>query len=152
MLDQLQIYYDTYEEKLLKLYEKLSPIAAILGSSNHPKDAPCNEEFYESVEKWIREFLAASPTQEEVEKVTGWILMLAKEHREQKTYWFCYALQGLTRDLIPLISQAKALELQKCFDEAYPKREWLPIQREIYKMLENRSGQAGPKRGLFRRS
>ena len=152
MLDELQGYYARYEEKLRKLYEKLSPIAAIFGSSDHPKDAPCNEEFYENVENWIKAFLAATPAQQDVEEVAAWVLMLAKENREKKTYWFCYALHGLAKDLIPLMSRGKALELQKQFDDAYPKREWLPIQREIYKLLEKQSGQAGPKRGLFRRS
>ena len=152
MLDQLFAYYNTYEDKLLKLYEKASPMAGILGMGNHPKDAPCNDEFYENVENWTKEFLEGTPSQQVAEAAANWMLKLAHEHRKDKTYWFSCAIQGHAKGLILLMGQGEALELQKWFDEAYPARERLPIQREIVKLLEKQSGQAvSKKRGLFRK-
>ena len=152
MLDQLFAYYNSYEKELLERYDKASPMAGILGIGQHPKDDRCNEVFYENVQNWTREFLAGSPSQQDAEAAVSWMLKLAQEHRQDKTYWFCYAIQAHTKDLIPMMSQEKALELQKWFDGAYPIRERLPIQQEVYKALEKRSGKSGPKKlGLFRR-
>ena len=152
MLTQLCAYYDDYEKILLKRYENISPLAGVLGMGNHPKDDPCNTVFYENVENWVKEFMAGSPSQEAVEEVAEWILKLAKAHREEKTYWICYALQGQAKGLIPMISQAKAQELLTWFEDAYPAKEWLPVQEEIYKALKKQSGKSVPqKRGLFRR-
>lgn len=152
MLGQLFAYYENYEKELRKLYAKASPMAGILGMGNHPKDAPCNMEFYENVENWTREFLASNPSQPEVEEVAEWMLRLADDHRKDKTYWFASAIQVHTKELIPLMSREKALELYQWYESAYPVKEWLPIQREIHKTLQKQSGQSGPKmRGLFRK-
>ena len=152
MLDQLRAYYDDYEKKLLKLYDKMSPMAGVWGMGNHPKDDPCNEVFYENVEGWTKEFLAGSPSAQEAEEAANWILRLAHEHKADKTFWFCNAIQIHAKGLIPLMGQEEARELQKWYDEAYPALERLPIQREIYKALEKRSGKSGAKKfGFFRK-
>ena len=152
MLSQLCAYYDEYEEKLLKLYEKASPMAGVWGMGNHPKDAPCNEEFYENIETWTREFLAGNPSQQEAEAVAEWMLRLAEVHRQDKTFWFCFAIQVHAKGLIPLMSREKAHELKNWYDEAYPLRERLPTQRDIYKALEKKSGLHGDKNfGFFRK-
>ena len=152
MLDQLLTYYEDYEKKLRKVYEKASPMAGVWGMGNHPKDDPCNEQFYENVENWTKEFLAGSPSQQEAEEAAEWMIRLAQEHRQDKTFWFCYAIQAHAKDLIPLMSQEKALELQKWYDEAYPKLERLPAQNEVYKVLQKHSGQSGFKGlNLFRK-
>ena len=131
MLSQLCAYYDEYEEKLLKLYEKASPMAGVWGMGNHPKDAPCNEE---------------------AEAVAEWMLRLAEVHRQDKTFWFCFAIQVHAKGLIPLMSREKAHELKNWYDEAYPLRERLPTQRDIYKALEKKSGLHGDKNfGFFRK-
>ena len=152
MLDQLLTYYEDYEKKLRKVYEKASPMAGVWGMGNHPKDDPCNEQFYENVENWTKEFLAGSPSQQEAEEAAEWMIRLAQEHRQDKTFWFCYAIQAHAKDLIPLMSQEKALELQKWYDDAYAIPERLPTQQAIYKALAKRSGNAGVKKfGLFRK-
>ena len=153
MLNQLFAYYDIYERELLALYAKASPFAGILGMGNHPKDDACNEVFYRNVENWAREFLSGAPSQQEAEVAVNWMLKLAYVHRNDKTCMFCYAIQSHAKGLIPLMGQEQALELQKWYDGTYPARDRLPIQWDVYKALEKRSGQAGPKkRGLFRRT
>ena len=153
MLNQLFAYYDAYERELLEKYAKASPFAGVLGMGNHPKDDPCNEVFYHNVENWTRKFLAGTPSQQEAEVAANWMLKLAQVHRDDKTCMFCYAIQSHATGLIPLMGREQALQLQKWYDNAYPSRERLPIQREVYKALEKRSGQPGPKkRGLFSRT
>ena len=152
MLSQLIAYYNAYEEELEELYKNAPPLAGFLGMAGHPKDDRCNDIFYGNVEKWVEEFLAGEPAQADVEVVAEWILKLARIHRNDRTYWFSYAIQTHAKKLIPLMSRDKALELQKYYDEAYPKSERMPAHTEVYKLLQKQSGHAGPKGlGWFRK-
>ena len=152
MLSQLNAYYDAYEEELMELYKKAPPMAGFLGMGDHPRDDRCNEIFYHNVEKWAKEFLTSDPSRENAEAAVEWILKLAQVHRNDKTFWFCFAIQTHAKKMIPLMSREKAKELQLWYDEAYPKLERLPAQNEVYKVLQKHSGQAGPKGfSLFRK-
>ena len=143
MLSQLIAYYNEYEKELEELHRKASPAAGLWGMSGHPKDDRCNEIFYYNVEKWVAGFLKSTPDQGEVDMVAEWILKLADVHRQDHTYWFCYALQAHAKKLIPLMSREKARELQSWYNEAYPKVDRLPLQAEVYKLLMKRSGNSG---------
>ena len=152
MLSQLIAYYDEYEKELEELHRKAPATAGLLGMAGHPRDDRCNEIFYYNVEKWIKGFLQGNPNQTDVDTVAEWILKLADVHRRDHTYWFCYALQAHAKKLIPLMSREKALELQKWYNEAYPKVDRLPVQVEIYKMLLKHSGNSTQKGfGWFRK-
>ena len=147
MLTQLNEYYEAYEEELMERYAKASPMAGFMGMGDHPRDDRCNEIFYYNVEKWVKEFYATKPSQQDAETVAEWILKLAQVHRNDKTFWFCFAIQAHAKKLIPLMSREKARQLQVWYDDAYPKLERLPAQNEVYKALQKHSGHAGP-RGL----
>lgn len=152
MLSQLNAYYDAYEEELMELYQNASPLAGFMGMGGHPRDDRCNDIFYRNIEKWVAEFLNTNPSREDAEAVAEWILKLAQVHRNDKTFWFCFAIQAHSKKLIPLMSREKALELQKWYDEAYPKLERLPAQNEVYKVLQKHSGHFGFKgQNLFRK-
>lgn len=147
MRKQLIAYYEAYETELQELYEKASPMAGFMGMGGHPRDDRCNEIFYNNVGKWVEEFLATNPSQADAEEAAEWILKLAQVHRNDKTFWFCFAIQTHAKKLIPLMSREKTRELQEWYDEAYPKLERLPAQNEVYKVLQKHSGMAG-RRGL----
>ena len=152
MLSQLNAYYDAYAKELMELYKKASPMAGVWGMGNHPRDDRCNEVFYYNVEKWVKEFLASKPSQEGVEAVVDWLLKLAQIHRDDNTFWFSFAIQTHAKELIPLMSQARALELKAWYDDAYSVQERLPAQQEIYKALGKKAGKTGGKTfGFFRR-
>ena len=145
MLSQLIAYYDEYEKELEELHRKAPATAGLLGMGGHPRDDRCNEIFYYNVEKWVNEFLKENPGQDEADQVAEWILKLAHVHRQDHTYWFCYALQAHTKKLIPLMSREKVQQLQEWYNEAYPKVDRMPLQVEIYKLLLKHSGKAGSK-------
>ena len=152
MLSQLIAYYDEYEKELEELHRKAPATAGLLGMGGHPRDDRCNEIFYYNVEKWVEGFLNGNPNQCDVDTVAEWILKLADVHRQDHTYWFCYALQAHAKKLIPMMSREKAGELQSWYKEAYPKVDRLPLQTEIYKLLLKHSGNSGHKGfGWFRR-
>ena len=145
MLSQLIAYYDEYEKELEELHRKAPATAGLLGMGGHPRDDRCNEIFYYNVEKWVNEFLKGNPGQAEADQVAEWILKLAHVHRQDHTYWFCYALQAHAKKLIPLMSREKVQQLQEWYNEAYPKVDRMPLQVEIYKLLLKHSGKAGSK-------
>ena len=145
MLSQLIAYYDEYEKELEELHRKAPATAGLLGMGGHPRDDRCNEIFYYNVEKWTNEFLKGNPGQAEADQVAEWILKLAHVHRQDHTYWFCYALQAHAKKLIPLMSREKVQQLQEWYNEAYPKVDRMPLQVEIYKLLLKHSGKAGSK-------
>ena len=152
MLSQLIAFYDEYEKELEELHRKAPATAGLLGMGGHPRDDRCNEIFYYNVEKWAEEFLKGSPDQADVDTVAEWILKLADVHRQDHTYWFCYALQAHAKKMIPLMSREKVQELQIWYNEAYPRVDRLPLQTEVYKLLLKYSGNYGHKGfGWFRR-
>ena len=145
MLSQLIAYYDEYEKKLEELHRKAPATAGLLGMGGHPRDDRCNEIFYYNVEKWVDEFLKGNPAQEDVDTVAEWIVKLADVHRQDNTYWFCYALQAHAKKLLPLMGREKAGELQSWYNGAYPRVDRLPLQTEVYKLLLKRSGNSSQK-------
>ena len=97
-------------------------------------------------------FLKGNPVQADVDQVAEWILTLAKIHREDHTYWFCYALHAHAKGLIPLMSREKVRQMQEWYNEAYPKVDRLPVQNEVYKLLLKHAGNSGKIGfGLFRK-
>ena len=152
MLSQLIAYYNDYEKELEELHKKAPATAGLLGIGGHPKDDRCNEIFFYNVEKWVDRFLKGNPEQADVDAVAEWLLRLADAHRQDHTYWFCFAIQAHARGLIPRMSREKAQELQEWYNEAYPRLDRLPAQNEVYKMLLKHSGKTGPKGlGWFRK-
>ena len=140
MLSQLIAYYEAYEKELEELHRKKSPTAGFLGMGDHPRDDRCNDVFYYNVEKWTKAFLAGNPAREDVEQVAEWILKMAHIHRQDHTYWFCYAIQIHTENMISLMSREKAHELMLWYDEAYPKVDRLPAHRKIFDLLRKQAG------------
>ena len=60
-LDQLNTLYDHYRTELAKV-KKAAGHGGFMGLGMDPRKHPCNQEFYEAVEAWVRQFLAQSPT------------------------------------------------------------------------------------------
>lgn len=147
MLSQLNAYYDAYEKELEELHRKAPATAGLLGMGGHPRDDRCNEIFYYNVEKCVEAFLAEDPGQTEVEPVAEWLLKLGHVHRQDHTYWFCYAIQAHAEKMIPRLSQVKAAELLEWYSDAYPKVDRLPIQRKIFELLRKQAGDRG--KGCF---
>ena len=72
-LDQLNTLYDHYRTELAKV-KKAAGHGGFMGLGMDPRKHPCNQEFYEAVEAWVRQFLAQSPTHEAIFAATEYIL------------------------------------------------------------------------------
>lgn len=139
-MQQLKDLYTGYEQNVVKLYKEAKPMDGLFGWGDDPRKDPCHMRFYEDLERWMGDFSAAAPGQEEAFAVVRFVLSAAAEHRETPCYWFMFAAQGLTRDLIPVLSAQQCRQLREFYDEAYPRRDRMPVQKEVYSLLKKGSG------------
>ena len=139
MLQQLKERYTRYEETVKKVRENAPAAAGLFGLGDDPRKHPCHGEFYEDVGRWTADFLATGPDAQMAHQAVSWIIRAAAEHRDQEVYWFMYAAHGHCRDLIPLLSRTDCAELVRFYDDHYPRRDRMPVQKEIYKLLKKRS-------------
>lgn len=137
-VQQLEAIYDKYQQDLAKVYKDAKPMDGLFGWGDDPRKDPCHMRFYEAMEQWIGGFSAREP--EEVYPVVRYVLTFPAAHREKHCFWFTFAAQGLIRDLIPFMTAAQCREMREFYDEAYPKRERMPVQKDVYKLLKKHAG------------
>ena len=135
-MEKLQEIYSEYIQTVAQVYREAKPMDGLFGWGDDPRKDPCHMHFYEGVEKWAEDFLKTDPDAEETFRAVRFILEAPKEHREEKSYWFLFAAQGLTRKMIPRLTKEACNFLRSYYDENYPKRDRMPAQNEVYKLLK----------------
>lgn len=140
MLQRLKEIYAHYEETEKKVRKGAPATAGLFGMGDDPRRHPCHMEFYEAVEQWVQDYLASEPDGASAYQAALWILSAAAEHRNQGCYWFMYAAQGHAKQIIPLLSAPDCARLLKLYDERYLRRERMPVQKEISKLLRRGAG------------
>ena len=143
-LENLRQIYETYAEKLAKATAKASPFAGAFNMGDDPRKDACNEIFYEEVETWAAEFLASQPSREEAVEAVRWILEYPAKHRQAITYWYTYAAHKHAVGLIPRLSAEDAAQLRRSFLDSFPKRDMLPVQKEVLTLLTRQAGTEQP--------
>lgn len=139
-LQQLQSIYETYIAECTNVIENASPTDGLFGMGSDPRKDPCHTRFYENVDQWVQAFLKENPDEEGAYQAVRWILNAPADHIGEPVYWFMFAAHGHCRALIPLLSREHCAELRELYDDRYPKRERMPVQAEIYKLLRRGSG------------
>lgn len=142
MLRQLQERYEAYDRETRELARKAPPSGGLFGLGEDPRKDPCHMRFYQDVEQWVADFRAAEPESREACQAVEWILMAAARRKGEPAYWFMYAAQGLCRELIGLLDPEDCARLRALYDGSYPRRDRLPVQKEIYKALRRGAGMA----------
>ena len=137
-MQQLKEIYANYIEAAEKVEKNKSTWNGAFGLGVSTKDHPCHDAFYETVEKWSREFLANNPTREEAEAAVAYILEASEPHRGQLTYWYMYAAHGFVRPMIALVSPEFAGRMRVWYNERNPRQDRMPVQREVFKLLKKR--------------
>ena len=142
-LQQLESIYREYEEKLAQAEKQAGLFAGAFNMGDDPRKDVCNQMFYEALGQWVRDFLKTDPNACEVSQAAEWILNYPALHRENGTYWMAYAAQGHARELIPLLEREEAGRLARDYGSRYPRRDRMPVQRELMKALSDRAGGSG---------
>ncbi len=135
-LETLYRRYRQYDEELRQARAKASPGAGLMGLGDDPRRHPCNMAFFEDIGIWCGEFLRSEPETAAVEEAVEWILRAAEESRGKETFPFLFAAQGHARALIPLLPARRRGELARWYDRTYPKKQRLPVQEEVYRLLK----------------
>lgn len=150
-LQELEQIYQAYEEKLSQARQKAGVFAGAFNMGDDPRKDACNQVFYEQTKEWVSDFLSEETDPQMSAKVVEWILLYPARHRESETYWMTYAAQKHAEELIPLLEQKDAKKLQAEFLEQYPKKDRLPVQRELERRLRERAGEKGmEEKNLFK--
>lgn len=139
-LEQLRDIYSKYVEETQKIYREAKPTDGLFGLGDDPRKHPCHMAFYEAAQGWTEVFLTSEPAQQEVFAVVRFILEAPAIHREQSCFWFLYAAQGLARPMIPHLTGEQCGLLRQAYDEAYPRRDRMPVQKEVYRLLKKGTG------------
>ena len=135
-LQQLKDRYAKYLEEVARVYAGAKPMDGLFGWGDDPRKDPCHMRFYEDIEAGIQAFAAASRSPEELFEAVRFMITLPAEHKEEPGFWFLYAAHGLTRGLIPRLTAAQCAGLRDFYDDNYPKRDRMPVQQEVYKLLK----------------
>ena len=140
-LGELQLIYQEYEEKLSEARKKAGMFAGAFNMGDDPRKDACNQVFYEKVEQWTEEFVKLQPDSSQAAQAVGWILEYPAGHRERDSYWMTYAAQKFAGKLIPMLTAADAKRMETQFHELYPKKDRMPVQRELDGLFRERTGE-----------
>lgn len=138
-MEKLKEIYSDYIQSVGKVYKEAKPMDGLFGWGDDPRKDPCHMQFYEAVEQWVEEFLKTEPDPEEAFQAVRYILREASLHPGENCFWFMFAAHGLTRKMIPLLTGVHCEMLRTYYDACYPKRDRMPAQKEVYKLLKKGS-------------
>lgn len=135
-MEKLKQRYENYVEEAIAIRKKAGPLAGIFGLGNSPQNDPAHVFFYEDVQKWVRDFLKTDPGASDCFEAAKFILCAPAQMGQEDSYGMMYAAQGLARDLLPGLSAQHCAWLLEFYDDHYPKKERMPVQKELYKRLK----------------
>lgn len=136
MLTQLKTIYTDYHTAVLKVRKNARAFDGIFGLGKDPRKDACHEAFYEAVGAWVESFLAQAPQQELLMEAARYILETPAAHEGQECFWFMFAAHGHIKPMVGLLSKENCGALKLRLEELYKKRDRLPLQKELLKMLE----------------
>ncbi len=134
-MEMLQERYRQYAQAAAKAWAEAKPADGLFGMGEDPRKDPCHMAFYEDTARWVREFLDSAPSREAVYTAVRYMLEAPARYRQEPGYWFLFAAQGLTREMIPLLDAQQCAALREMYDETYPKVERMPVHKDVYKLL-----------------
>lgn len=140
-LEDLKTLFTEYIATAEQVRQKAPAFAGIFGLGNDPRNDRCHDIFFEATEQWAAAFAASSPSAAEAAEAVDFILRAAHKHQGTSAYWYLYAVHGVTRPLIPMLPEETCLTLRDFYNEAYPATDRPPVQREVYKLLQQYAGQ-----------
>jgi len=133
VLEQLKQRYLQYEKEAEKAMKEAG--RHLWGWGDDPRNDACHIRFYEDVELWVQKFEASKPNNSQLYNALYWILTVAAEQGTEATYWYLYAIHGHCKGLIPMLEKEQKVVLKAYYDEHYPRRDRMPVQQAVYKLL-----------------
>ena len=115
-------------------------VDGLFGLGRNATAEQCQDAFVASLTSAVDNFAASRPEGQDVCDAVRFILAQAHEHRESRSaYWMLLASHALAIPLVELLSAEQAREIREYFEGEYPRRERLPVQKELLKALKDRA-------------
>ena len=148
-LTGLRDLYRRYEETVEELERNRKIGEGVFGMKGGPADNPCHDRFAEELRGCFAEFAAGQPDSAQVRGVLDFVYTEPVTYRGPRcAYWMLLAVQGLTKELIPLLSPADADALAERFEADYRPCDRLPAQNELLTALR-KAGTGKPAAARF---
>ncbi len=138
-MENIQTIYADYRQASKEARQKSTILADFLGTSDSAKKAPCHLGFYQQMETWLAEFLAADPSPEAAKAVVGFVLTEPENYKGKDCYWYMYTVIGLLLPLIPVLTPADAGTLYGLMGKLYRRQDRMPAIDKVYKALAKRA-------------
>ncbi len=138
MLTQLKTIFTDYDAAVREVRKKARAFDGILGLGKDPRKDPCHEQFYTAAGKWVEEFLATEPSQEDMKAAALLLIEEPKNYEGKECFWFMFAAQGHIKPLIGPMSPENCQAVKASLEANYKKRDRMPLQKELLKLLDKK--------------
>jgi len=136
MMEQLKNLYTEYAQKVKEVRKAARPFDGVFGFGNDPRNNPCHEEFFAAGGQWAEQFAAAGPDQAQLLEAALFILEEPLQYKDRECYWYMFASHASLKPLIGVMTPETAAQVLSRFRELYPKRDRMPLQKQLLKALE----------------
>ena len=137
-MEQLKEIYEHYIQETETIWEERSFLDGAFGIGASTKNHPCHTRFFNHVEAWVETFLKGEPEEEAAEQALVYVLKMSQTQVDKLSYWPTYAAHGLVRPLVDFISPRCAGEMRQWYDENLPRKDRMPVHKDLYKKLKKR--------------
>lgn len=138
MLTKLKSIYADYDQAVQEVRKNARAFDGIFGLGKDPRKDACHDRFYQEVGAWVTEFLAAVPSQEELLEAALFITEAPAVYEGKECYWYMYASHGHMKPFIGLLTPQNRQTVKAKMEALYKKRERMPLQKEILKLLDKK--------------
>lgn len=136
MLEQVRELYEDYTAEFARLESNRRLGAGMFGLGGGPRDYPCHERFSRALEELL---CRAASNEAQAEEILEYVYFAPLGRRKDAVYWMMTAVHGMTLELVGQTSPRGAGQLLARYQEAYPRREWLPVQKKVAAALKTRA-------------
>ena len=138
---EIRTIYNDYLSDTIHLEETRKPTDGLLGFGKRADSDPCHDRFCERLKLSLNDLSAAEPSSKTAYAVLRFVYEAPQLHRDNKqAYWMLLAVHGQTDGLIRFLSKEDAAELSAWYNNAYPKRVLLPVQKTLAAHLQAQAG------------
>ena len=138
---EIRTIYNDYLSDTIRLEETQKPTDGLFGFGKRADSDPCHDRFCERLELALNELAATEPSSKTAFSVLSFVYEAPQLHKDNKqAYWMLLAVHGQTDGLIRFLSKENAAELSAWYNNAYPKRVLLPVQKTLVAHLQAQAG------------
>lgn len=138
---EIRTIYDNYLSDTIHLEETRKPTDGLFGFGKRADSDPCHDRFSDRLEQALKNLSITDPSSETAYEVLRFVYGAPQEYKENKlAYWMLQAVHGQTDELIRFLSNEDAAKLSVWYNNAYPKRVLLPVQKTVAEHLQAQAG------------